>query len=95
MRLASCNMDLANDLASLWMSISTAMYMVAPRRVNATVFNSVVGCGIKSSTVVIAADARAYLETLSQGKLKSRHLRAMAYLTISMAEFASRVIRAR
>ena len=88
-------MDFANDLASLSMNISTARYTVAPRRVNANVFDSLVGCGITSSTVVIAADARAYLETLFQGKWKTRHLRAMVYVTISMAEFASKMIRAR
>ena len=95
MRLASCRIDLANDLASLSMGINTVTYTVAPRRVNATVFNSLVGFGITSSTVVIAADARAYLETLSQGKLKSKHLRAMAYVTVSMVKLASKVIRAR
>ena len=88
-------MDFTSDLASLSMNISTARYMTAPRSVNATVIDSLVGCGIISNTVAIIPDARAYFEMLFQGKWKTMHLRAMAYVTISMAEFASKVIRAR
>ena len=95
MRVASSTMDFSNDLASLSMSASTVRYMAAPRRVNATVIDSLVGCGITSSTVAIVADARIYLKTLFQGKLKTRHLRAMMYVTIGMAELASNVIKAR
>jgi len=88
-------MDFINDLASLSMSASTVRYVAAPRRVNATVIDSRVGCGVTSRTVAIAADARIYLKMLFQGKLKTRHLRAMRYVTISMAELASKVIKAR
>ena len=77
------------------MNISMARYMTAPKRVNATVIDSLVGCGIISNTVAIITDARACLEMLFQGKWKTRHLRAIAYVTTSMAELASKVIKAR
>ena len=88
-------MDFANDLVSLSMSVSTVRYMAAPSNVNATVIDSLVGCGIINSTVAITADARIYFKILFQGKLKTRHLRAMTYVTISMAELASKLIKAR
>jgi len=66
------------------MNVIIVRYMTAPKRVNATVIDSLVGCGITSNNVAIIADARTYLETLFQGKWKTRHLRAIAYLTISM-----------
>ena len=69
------------------MGTSTARYTAVPRRVNATVIDRLVECGIASSTVAIVMDARIYLKT--------RHLRAMAYLTTSIAELASKVIKAR
>ena len=95
MRVVSSKIDFANDLASLSMSINAVRYTAAPRRVNTTVTDSLVGWGITNSTVAIAADAREYLKTLFQGKLKTKHLRAMRYLTISIAKFESKVTRAR
>ncbi len=88
-------MDFSNDLASLSMSVIIVRYVVAPRRVKATVIDSLVGLGITSNTVAIAPDARIYLETLVHGKSKRRHLRAMMYLDISMKEFANKLMRAR
>ena len=93
--MVSPKMDFANDLASLSIIISMARYMTAPSTVKATVLDSLVGWGISSSTVAITPDARKYLKTLFQGKLKIRHLRAIMYVAIRIAEPASELIKAK
>ena len=95
MRIASSKIDFINNLVFLSMSASTVRYSAAPSNVRTTVLDSLVGCGISSSTVAINADAREYLKTLFQGKLKIRHLRAMMYVAIRLAVPAREIIKAR
>ena len=88
-------MDFASDLASLSMNTSTARYRIAPRSVNATVVDSLVGCGITKSGAAITAEAIMYLAMFFQGKLKVKHLRAIMYLHKSMPRPTIRLIWAR